>query len=283
MHSSIPLRETPSPACGPAVHCCIRASCGAGTWQLHELRRVDELSRSLPDQEPGQARVPARKRPCAVSPRRNVAGPPDRTDASGLPFSAFLAIPHVPVLVEVASLERTFLESVEWSECHQAQPPVWTGRRAVAEAQAAAGDALLLNFSETELWPRRFVFPTSGNATVATEYVTRYMVDSLQNTASSRSDGNCVEVSRGEWSGPESSFEMEWVQQRSVAHGSMIAHWETHVQQRFAIRRLQAHLATAQSRRGALLPRASCGLLRCTHTGAWRHCGRGDLSHHIQR
>ena len=57
------------------------------------------------------------------------------------------------------------------------------------------------------------------------------MAGSLQNTASSRSDGNCVEVSRGEWSGPESSFEMEWVQQRSVAHGSMIAHWETHVQQ----------------------------------------------------
>ena len=165
--------------------------------------------------------------------RRNVAGPPDRTDASGLPFSVFLAIPHVPVLVEVASLERTFLESVEWSECHQAQPPVWTaaGQRAVAEAQAAAGDALPLDFSETELWPRRFVFPTSGNATLATEYVTRYMAGSLQNTASSRSDGNCVEVSRGEWSGPESSFDMEWVQQRSVAHGSMIAHWETHVQQ----------------------------------------------------
>ena len=66
---------------------------------------------------------------------------------------------------------------------------------------------------------------------MATEYVTRYMAGSLQNTASSRSDGNCVEVSRGEWSGPESSFEMEWVQPRSVAHGSMIAHWETHVQQ----------------------------------------------------
>ena len=97
--------------------------------------------------------------------------------------------------------------------------------------QPRAGDALPLNFSETELWPRRFVFPTSGNATLATEYVTRYMAGSLQNTASSRSDGNCVKVSRGEWSGPESSFDMEWVQQRSVAHGSMIVHWETHVQQ----------------------------------------------------
>ena len=45
--------------------------------------------------------------------RRNVAGPPDRTDASGLPFSVFLAIPHVPALIEVASRELTLLGSVE--------------------------------------------------------------------------------------------------------------------------------------------------------------------------
>ena len=61
--------------------------------------------------------------------RRNVAGPAGHS--AGLPFSVFLAIPHVPVLIEAASRERTLLEPVEWSE-HATRRSHLCGRQPVS-------------------------------------------------------------------------------------------------------------------------------------------------------
>ena len=141
-----------------------------------------------------------------------------RANDGGATTSLFVSIPYAAVMIEVVAPTVTVFNAATWSRCHEAVPPVWTraGREAISSAQSSEAEA----YARPDIWPRRFVFPSSNSASAA-EFSARYLAGEMVPSAAAprelEDDGAChaahrVRVGSQLSTEAELSVELEWVQ-----------------------------------------------------------------------